>query len=707
MDTSEGVPNALTEIESQELEEQNPTFRSVTEGIAEVARRLEDNAKRLKDHAEQLDQLKESIARQEAQLDRMQAEKDRTRFLDACMISMLGVLLEQALKYTGKKVFDMPASEVKSLLFDDLYHSAQLCPSWRRLPDYLRYPWKQAKLAHFPPAFFQALRDDDIEFRPAYRIVEGAKAVKHLRTKEAHGRSFRTTCLEVLVNVGKVGTRRANGILANVPIGRREIAHEQDCRRAPQAAGQSPLSRPGLYFVVVKTPRRALHLDSFRRHRARLRRFSASPLPPSLPFSSSSARAPAIRIDFKPSPPLETVPAEVVDPFIIPRRRLPFDASSRSPEQLPCSATDRQLPHKMPRVALVQFAPLSPSSSDLPTSASQKNSDDDDNPATLSSQYNLQRAHDYVRQAARQGAELVCFPEYFLSGVVSSPSHWHLAQVPHHQHPPLSSVPSSTSHTEAEHWLQSFRTLARELKVDIAVGTIVERAVDEKTGEELSKEVEVEDDETGEKKKERRPILENVAYYVDWNGEVLGRYTKRNLWWPEKEYLCEGSEDHQIFDTRFGKVGMLICWDLAWPSAFRRLLLLGAEMIIAPTYWTATDAGEVGLRHNPHSEREYLECLVKTRAWENECALLFTNVAAPASWSPGDPIGNEEGRIGCSQVCLPFKGAIAHAKGPQEEVVFADFDLSILEDARQVYGVRRDLITKLKEKGELPDWVIE
>lgn len=76
--------------ESQELEEQNPTFRSVTEGIAEVARRLEDNAKRLKDHAEQLDQLKESIARQEAQLDRMQAEKDRTRFLDACMISMLG-----------------------------------------------------------------------------------------------------------------------------------------------------------------------------------------------------------------------------------------------------------------------------------------------------------------------------------------------------------------------------------------------------------------------------------------------------------------------------------------------------------------------------------------------------------------------------------------------------------------------------------------
>lgn len=77
----------------------------------------------------------------------------------------------------------------------------------------------QDKLELFPPAFFQAVKDDDIELRPAFRIVEGAKAVKHLRTKEAHGRSFRTTCLEVLVCVGKVGTRRANSILANVPIG--------------------------------------------------------------------------------------------------------------------------------------------------------------------------------------------------------------------------------------------------------------------------------------------------------------------------------------------------------------------------------------------------------------------------------------------------------------------------------------------------------
>ncbi|TNY17950.1 carbon-nitrogen hydrolase [Rhodotorula diobovata] len=294
----------------------------------------------------------------------------------------------------------------------------------------------------------------------------------------------------------------------------------------------------------------------------------------------------------------------------------------------------------MPRVALIQFAPLEPHQGD----------------ASL----NLQRAHDLVRNAAQEGADLVTLPEYFL-------------------------VPSSTSHATASHWLSSFQDLARELRVDIQVGTIVERAT----------------------RRETRPVLENVASYIDWEGNVLHRYKKRNLWWPEKEYLCEGNEDHQVFDTRFGRVGMLICWDLAWPRAFQSLLLQNVSLVLAPTYWTAVDAGPLGLKHNVHSEADYLKVLIPTRAWDNECAIVFTNAGAPASWNEGDPIGNEEGRIGGSCVCVPFKGRIGGAKGPQEELVLVDLDLSILEDARKVYGVRRDLITKLKQEEALPSWVVE
>ncbi|BGP42336.1 hypothetical protein JCM10449v2_006341 [Rhodotorula kratochvilovae] len=352
----------------------------------------------------------------------------------------------------------------------------------------------------------------------------------------------------------------------------------------------------------------------------------------------------------------------------------------------------------MPRVAVIQFAPLEPT---LPSSSFGADSDDDEQP--LPAELNLRRAHDFIRQAALQGADLVTLPEYFLSGVVADPAHWHLAQYPH-SHAHLAA--SSASHSAAEHWLSTFQALAKELRVDIQVGTIVERAVDDE-GKELTREVEVVDDATGEKRTETRPVLENVATYIDWDGNVLHRYKKRNLWWPEKEYLCEGTDDHEVFETRFGRVGMLICWDLAWPRAFQSLLLQRASLVLAPTYWTASDAGPLGLAYNPQSEATYLSHLIPTRAWDNECAIVFTNAGAPASWSPGDPVGNDEGRIGGSCVCVPFKGRIGGAKGPQEELVLVDLDLSILEDARKVYGVRRDLITKLKAEDALPSWVVE
>lgn len=88
-------------------------------------------------------------------------------------------------------------------------------------------------------------------------------------------------------------------------------------------------------------------------------------------------------------------------------------------------------------------------------------------------------------------------------GIIADPTHHHLAQLPHHEHTPSTSTSNST------HWLESFRLLASELSIDIVPGTIVEK--DQKTGD-----------------------LHNVAYYIDKRGEVKGRYTKRNLWHPEK-----------------------------------------------------------------------------------------------------------------------------------------------------------------------------
>lgn len=64
-----------------------------------------------------------------------------------------------------------------------------------------------------------------------------------------------------------------------------------------------------------------------------------------------------------------------------------------------------------------------------------------------------------------------------------------------------------------------------------------------------------------EEEEEERMVLNNVAYYVGSDGEIKGRYVKRNLWWPEKEYLTssESDDEHKVFETRFGRTSFLIC----------------------------------------------------------------------------------------------------------------------------------------------------
>lgn len=76
---------------------------------------------------------------------------------------------------------------------------------------------------------------------------------------------------------------------------------------------------------------------------------------------------------------------------------------------------------------------------------------------------------------------------------------------------------------------------------------------------------------------------------------------------------------HEVFDTPIGKVGLLICWDLAFPEAFRELIANGAKIIIIPTFWKHTDCSEAGLKLNPSAEGLFLDSMLTARAFENTC----------------------------------------------------------------------------------------
>ncbi|KAE8346190.1 carbon-nitrogen hydrolase [Aspergillus arachidicola] len=169
---------------------------------------------------------------------------------------------------------------------------------------------------------------------------------------------------------------------------------------------------------------------------------------------------------------------------------------------------------------------------------------------------NHQKACTYIREAASQGAHLAVLPEYHLNAF-----------------PPTNPLYlPQTSPQITTKYLQSYQTLAKELNICIVPGTIVEDH--SPTNESTSTDTQPKD-----------PILYNTAYFISNDGSILSSYRKKNIWHPERPYLTSsGSDPHEVFDTPIGKVGLLICWDLAFPEAFRELIAAGAEVVVVPTF---------------------------------------------------------------------------------------------------------------------------
>jgi len=246
--------------------------------------------------------------------------------------------------------------------------------------------------------------------------------------------------------------------------------------------------------------------------------------------------------------------------------------------------------------------------------------------STVETDRNLEIADRLVRRAAEEGARFIALPENFAlmaaEGVV-------LGRTESVDGPLVG-------------W---GRALARELGVDLLLGSIPERGA-------------------------REGMRRNTAVLLDGGGGVVAIYRKIHLFDVEldghslrESSVVEPGEETVVGELRWGHVGLTICYDLRFPELYRVLRLAGADLFAVPAAFTATTG--------PH----HWHLLLRARAVENQAF-----VVAPAQVGRH---GRTRESYGHAAIVDPWGEVLADAGTSVEGVAIADLDVQRLERARR------------------------
>ncbi len=261
-------------------------------------------------------------------------------------------------------------------------------------------------------------------------------------------------------------------------------------------------------------------------------------------------------------------------------------------------------------------------------------------------QANLDKAAARIEEAAKKGAQVVCLPELYRSPYFCQKEDAALFDL-------AEPVPGPST--------ERLSAVARKAGVAVVVPIFEKRAPG---------------------------LYHNSAVILDADGKTAGLYRKMHIpddpAFYEKFYFTPGDLGFQAVDTRFGKVGTLICWDQWYPEGARLTALRGAEVLFYPTAigWHPAEKAQ----HGAH-QRDAWRTIQRGHAIANGCYVAAVN---RVGHEPGPPGGAGLEFWGTSFLCDPFGVVIAEGSTDKEEILVGEVDVGRIEEVRRGWPFLRD-----------------
>jgi N-carbamoylputrescine amidase len=260
---------------------------------------------------------------------------------------------------------------------------------------------------------------------------------------------------------------------------------------------------------------------------------------------------------------------------------------------------------------------------------------------------NLSRATEKIREAAKRGAQIVCMDELFRGEYFCRTENAELFNL-------AETFPGPTTDVLTK--------VALECKVAIVASLFERRAAG---------------------------LYHNTCAVIDADGSFLGKYRKMHIpddpLYYEKFYFTPGDLGFPTFDTKYGRIGVQICWDQWYPEGSRAVALGGAQVIFYPTSigWHPAEKAEFGA-----AQLDAWKTIQRGHAIANGVYVAVVNrVGFEGTGSGSDP-GLEF--WGNSFVADPFGRVIGESAQDKEEILVVECDPAKSEDTRRNWPFLRD-----------------